>query len=72
MALANPVLELDVVVPGKLQNRNDHKLKIIGIDMFRAVHISPDLLGLTEEGKTLDRLADDAIFCRQPRWNGCK
>ena len=62
VALANPVLELDVVVPGKLQNRNDHKLKIIGIDMFRAVHISPDLLGLTEEGKTLDRLADDAIF----------
>lgn len=62
VVLANPVLELDVVVPGKLQNRNDHKLKIIGIDMFRAVHISPDLLGLTEEGKTLDRLADDAIF----------
>ena len=62
VALANPVLELDVVVPGKLQNRNDHKLKIIGIDMFRAVQISPDLLGLTEEGKTLDRLASDAIF----------
>ncbi|MEQ1815655.1 MAG: FtsX-like permease family protein, partial [Nitrosomonas sp.] len=62
VALANPVLELDVVVPGKLQNRNDHKLKIIGIDMFRSVQISPDLLGLTEEGKTLDRLADDAIF----------
>jgi putative ABC transport system permease protein len=62
VALANPVLELDVVVPGKLQNRNDHKLKIIGIDMFRSVQISPDLLGLTEEGKTLDRLASDAIF----------
>lgn len=62
VALANPVLELDVVAPGKQQDRNDHKLKIIGIDMFRAAQISPDLLGLPEEGRTLDRLADDAIF----------
>ena len=35
--MANPVLELDVAVPGKRQNRNDHKLKIIGIDTFRAM-----------------------------------
>ncbi|MBX9916588.1 MAG: FtsX-like permease family protein, partial [Nitrosomonas sp.] len=62
VAVANPVLEFDVAIPGKQQNRNDHKLKIIGIDMFRAMRISPDLLGLVEEGKTLDRLADDAIF----------
>ena len=60
--LANPVLEFDVVVPDKLENRNDHKLKIIGMDMFRAVLISPDLLGMPAEGKQLDRLADDAIF----------
>ena len=62
VAVANPVLEFDVAIPGKEQNRNDHKLKIIGTDMFRAIQISPDLLGLTAEGKTLDRLADDAIF----------
>lgn len=62
VALANPVLELDVVVPGKQKNRNDHKLKIIAIDMFRAMQISPDLLGLPAEGKTLDRIADDTIF----------
>lgn len=62
VALANPVLELDVTVPGKQQNRNDHKLKIVGIDAFRAMQISPDLLGLPAEGKTLDRFADDAIF----------
>ena len=62
VALANPVLELDIAVPDKLQNRNDHKLKIIGIDMFRAARISPDLLGLPAEGKTLDRLASDTIF----------
>ena len=60
--LANPVLELDVSVPGKQQNRNDHRLKIIGIDMFRSMQIAPDLLGLVEEGKTLDRVASDTIF----------
>ena len=62
VALANPMLELDVVVPGEQQNRNDHKLKIVGIDMFRAAQISPDLLGMPAEGKQMDRLADDAIF----------
>jgi putative ABC transport system permease protein len=62
VALANPVLELDVSVPGKQQNRNDHRLKIIGTDMFRSMQIAPDLLGLTEEGKTLDRVASDTIF----------
>lgn len=62
VALANPVLELDVVMPNKLQNRNDHKLKIVGLDMFRATQISPDLLGVSVEGKRLDGLADDAIF----------
>ncbi len=60
--LANPVLEFDVVVPEKLDSRNDHKLKVMGIDMFRATAISPDLLGVTESGEQLDRLADDAIF----------
>ncbi len=62
VALANPVLELDVVMPNKLQNRNDHKLKIVGLDMFRATRISPDSLGVPAEGKRLDGLAGDAIF----------
>jgi putative ABC transport system permease protein len=62
VALANPVLEFDVVMPNKLENRSDHKLKIVGLDMFRVAQISPDLLGLPAEGKQLDRLADDAIF----------
>ncbi|OQW40548.1 MAG: multidrug ABC transporter substrate-binding protein [Proteobacteria bacterium SG_bin4] len=60
--LANPVLELDVTVPGKQQSRNDHRLKIIGIDMLRAMAIAPDLIGLPEEGKSLDRVASDTIF----------
>lgn len=62
VAVANPVLELDVAVVGEQSIRNDQKLKIIGIDMFRAAQISPDLLGLPAQGKTLDRLASDTIF----------
>lgn len=62
IALVNPVLELDVTIPGKQQGRNDHKLKIIGIDPFKAAQISPDLLGLPKEGETLDRIASDTIF----------
>lgn len=62
IAVANPVLELDVAVVGQQSTRNDQKLKILGIDMFRAAQISPDLLGLPEQGKTLDRLASDTIF----------
>jgi len=62
IALVNPVLEFDAVVTDKLDDRNDHKLKVIGIDMFRATGISPDLLGVTEPGEQLDHLSDDAIF----------
>ena len=62
VAVANPVLELDIAMPGKRQARGDYKLKVIGIDMFRAAQIAPDLLGVPEEGKAMDRLADDTIF----------
>ncbi|MBL8498696.1 ABC transporter permease [Nitrosomonas sp. JL21] len=62
VAVANPMLELDVAVVGKQSIRSDQKLKILGIDMFRAAQISPDLLGLPAQGKTLDRLASDTIF----------
>ncbi|HNP27314.1 MAG TPA: FtsX-like permease family protein, partial [Nitrosomonas sp.] len=60
--LANPVLEFTVVVPDKLESGNDHKLTILGIDMFRAANMSPDLLGVPAEDKLMDGLADDAIF----------
>ncbi len=59
---ANPVLELDVVVSAKQTERSDNKLKILGIDLFRAMEISPDLIGMPAEGKPLDGLSDDAIF----------
>ncbi|MDH5552343.1 MAG: FtsX-like permease family protein, partial [Nitrosomonas sp.] len=63
VAVANPVLEFDVVVPDKLEeDKRDNKLKILGMDMFRATSISPDLMGMPEEGKALDGLSDDAVF----------
>ncbi|MDR4516732.1 MAG: ABC transporter permease [Nitrosomonas sp.] len=59
---ANPVLEFTAVVPDRLESSNDHKLRILGIDMFRAATISPDLLGVPAEDRVLDGLSDDAIF----------
>lgn len=57
VAVASPVLELDAVVPGKQQ-----PLKILGIDVFRAGAIAPDLIGIPDEDKAFDTLTDDAIF----------
>jgi putative ABC transport system permease protein len=57
VALASPVLELDAVVPG-----GSSSLKLIGIDVFRAAAIAPDLIGQPAEGKPFDALADDAVF----------
>jgi putative ABC transport system permease protein len=55
--VASPALELDAVVPGE-----KNALKIIGIDVFRAASIAPDLIGVPAEDKTFDTIADDAIF----------
>ncbi|EKU80251.1 FtsX-like permease family protein [Massilia timonae] len=57
VALASPILEVQAGVPGA-----DAPLRIVGIDPFRAGAISPDLLGVTDEGRRLDILADDALF----------
>lgn len=57
VALASPVLEVDAVVPGE---RN--ALKVLGVDVFRAAQISPDLIGVAAEDRPFDTLADDAIF----------
>jgi putative ABC transport system permease protein len=57
VAVASPVLEVDAGVPGARG-----ALKIIGIDPFRAAAVSPDLLGVPNEGKPFDMLADDAVF----------
>ncbi len=60
--LASPVLELDVTVPGITDKRKNANLKILGLDIFRAAIISPDLISIPAENRQLDTLADDAIF----------
>jgi putative ABC transport system permease protein len=57
VAVASPVLEFDASMPGTRQ-----ALKIIGLDVFRAGFITPDLIGAPEEDLPYDTLADDAIF----------
>jgi putative ABC transport system permease protein len=57
VATAAPVLEFDAEVRGR-----DGALHILGIDVFRAAAIAPDLIGLPAQDKPFDTLADDAIF----------
>ena len=57
VALASPVLEVDALVEGQRS-----PLKIIGMDVFRAARISPDLIGVPQGEKPFDLLADDALF----------
>ena len=60
--LANPVLELDVAIPGNSGERKNATLKILGLDIFRAADISPDLIGIPGEDRLFDILEDDVIF----------
>ncbi len=57
VALASPVLEFDAAVPGQ-----PSALKVLGIDVFQAAAIAPDLIGMASEDRPFDTLADDAIF----------
>ncbi|MEX3933449.1 FtsX-like permease family protein [Paraburkholderia phymatum] len=57
VTLASPVLELEVTVPSRTA-----PLKVLGIDVFRASRIAPDLTGVTDSDHSFDSLADDAIF----------
>ncbi|WP_374581101.1 FtsX-like permease family protein [Pseudoduganella sp.] len=57
VAVASPVLELEAPLPG-----GRHALRIIGLDVFRAGFITPDLIGAAADDKPYDTLADDAIF----------
>ena len=57
VAAASPVVEVDAV----LANRKA-SLKILGIDVFRAAAVTPDLTGVPEPDRSLDTLADDTIF----------
>ncbi|WP_211474534.1 ABC transporter permease [Collimonas humicola] len=57
VAVASPVLELNVTVPGQ-----QSALKVLGIDVFRAAHVAPDLVGVPAPERPFDTLSDDAIF----------
>jgi putative ABC transport system permease protein len=57
VALASPVLALDVAVPGR-----NSALPVLGIDVFRASRITPDLIGVPSPDRQLDTLASDAVF----------
>jgi len=57
VAVASPILEFDASRPDSRQ-----PLKIIGLDVFRAAFISPDLVGAPSDNDASATLADDAIF----------
>ena len=57
VAVANPVLEFDAAVVGQTDT-----LKILGLDVFHAAAITPDLIGIPQEDRPYDTLSDDAIF----------
>ena len=57
VALASPVLEIDVSVP-----KQNAPLKVLGIDVFKARRIAPDLTGVPSAQAPFDVLADDALF----------
>jgi putative ABC transport system permease protein len=57
VAFASPVLDLDVTVPSQ-----NAALKVLGIDVFRASRITPELIGVPSAQRPLDSLSDDAIF----------
>jgi putative ABC transport system permease protein len=58
VAVASPVLEVYASVPGERA-----PLQLIGLDAFRAVYVTPDLIGVPAgEERALDTLSDDAVF----------
>jgi putative ABC transport system permease protein len=57
VALASPVLALDVTVPDR-----NAALPVLGIDVFKASRIAPDLLGVPSPDRPFDTLAADTVF----------
>ncbi|MCC8396990.1 ABC transporter permease [Paraburkholderia sp. MMS20-SJTR3] len=57
VVLASPVLAFDVTVPGQRD-----ALPVLGIDVFKASRITPDLLGVPSPEQPLDTLSADAVF----------
>ncbi len=57
VALASPVLVLDVTVPDQ-----SAALPVLGIDVFKASRIAPDLIGVPSPERPFDALAADTVF----------
>ncbi|MFM0740502.1 FtsX-like permease family protein [Paraburkholderia xenovorans] len=57
VALASPVLSLDVTVPDR-----SAPLPVLGIDVFKASRIAPDLIGVPAPERPFDTLASDTVF----------
>jgi putative ABC transport system permease protein len=57
VALASPVLALDVAVPSR-----NAALPVLGIDVFKASRIAPDLVGVPSPDRPFDTLASDTVF----------
>ena len=57
VALASPVLDLDVTVPDQSTS-----LKVLGIDVFKASRITPELVGVPQPDHAADTFADNTIF----------
>jgi putative ABC transport system permease protein len=55
--IASPVLTFDATLPGRPQ-----PLKILGLDVFRAGHVTPGLIGIPEAEAPYDTVADNALF----------
>jgi putative ABC transport system permease protein len=69
VALASPVLALDVSVPGR-----NAALPVLGIDVFKASRLAPDLTGVPSPARPFDALASDAVFLSPAaqQWLGVK
>lgn len=62
VAVASPVLEIQAAIPAKSEDDRNNTLKILGVDVYRAIAITPDLVGVPAEDRAFDMLSDDAIF----------
>ena len=66
VAVASPMVEVDALVIGETtvwgRDHPPRNLKVIGIDLFRAGRVTPELLGMPQEDDGLSLLADDALF----------
>lgn len=60
VAFSNPVLELEVNIGAEKK-----PIQLLGIDLFRAATVTPDLIGKSDDGDPRALLADDAIFLSQ-------